>query len=119
MGERSGSTVKLMTQEYKIVHYEKNGHDIFQEWLDKLRDLRGRNAIQKAIDRAEYGNFGDHKFCRDGVSELRIHVGAGYRVYYSVIGSVVVLLLCGGSKKTQDKDINKAIDYLNDFKERN
>ena len=56
---------------------------------------------------------------RDGVYELRIHVGAGYRVYYSVIENIVVLLLCGGSKKTQDKDIDKAIEYLKKFKEKN
>lgn len=65
------------------------------------------------------GNFGNHKFCRDGVWELVINVSAGYRVYYSMIGNTIVLLLCAGSKRTQDKDIEKAIMYLKDFKEKN
>ena len=67
----------------------------------------------------EDGNFGDHKFCRDGVNELKIHVGAGYRVYYSVIENIVVLLLCGGSKSTQQRDIDKAVKYLQNFKKEN
>ena len=108
-----------MTQKYTVIHYEKNGHDVFQEWLDDLKDIKAQTAIDRIIQRLEDGNFGDHKFCHDGVYELRTHVSAGYRVYYSVIENIVVLLLCGGSKKTQDKDIKKAIEYLNDFKERN
>ena len=108
-----------MTQKYRIVNYEEDGKDIFQTWIKSLRDTVGKKAIDRSILRLEDGNFGDHKFCRDGVYELRIHVGAGYRVYYSVIENVVVLLLCGGSKKTQDKDIDKAIEYLKKFKEKN
>ena len=108
-----------MTQQFKIVHYERNGKDIFQEWLDKLRDFRIRNAIQNAIDRVEDGNFGVHRFCRENVWELVIDKGPGYRVYYSMIENVVVLLLCAGDKRTQQKDIDKAIEYLKDFKERN
>ena len=63
-------------------------------------------------------NFGDHKYLRDSVSELRIHVGAGYRVYYSISGDEIILLLCGGSKNTQEKDIDKAVGFLEKFKER-
>ena len=106
-------------QEYKIVHYTEDGRDIFQEWLNELRDIKGQKAIDRAIIRLEQGNFGDHKPCREGVWELRINISAGYRVYYSIVGDVVVLLLCGGSKHTQQKDINNAIAYLNDFKRRN
>lgn len=106
-----------MAQEYKIVHYEENSRDFFKEWLKDLIDMKAKTAIYRAIKRMKQGNFGDHKFCRDGVWELRIHVSTGYRVYYSVIENVIILLLCGGTKKTQDKDIDKAVEYLKNFKE--
>ena len=106
-----------MTQEYKIIHYEENGRDIFEDWLAELKDKQGAIAVLRTTKRIEKGNFGDHKYLRDGVSELRIHIGAGYRVYYSMIGDVVVLLLCGGSKRSQEKDIDKAVEYLKKFKE--
>lgn len=104
---------------FTIVHYERNGKDIFQNWLDGLRDLRVKTAIARTIKRIEKGNFGIHRSCRNGVSELVIDIGPGYRVYYSVVGNVVVLLLCAGDKSSQQKDIDKAIEYLHDFKERN
>ena len=102
--------------EYTVVHYTENGRDIFQEWLDNLRDVNGRDAINRTLRKVNRGNFGDHKPCRDGVWELRIHVGAGYRVYYSISGNEIILLLCGGSKKTQSRDIDNAVDYLRRFK---
>lgn len=105
--------------QYKVVHYEENGKDIFQNWLDSLKDLQARTLIARKVKRIENGNFGEHRFCRDGVWELVINTGPGYRVYYSIIENVVVLLLCAGSKRTQQKDIDKAIHYLKDFKERN
>lgn len=64
------------------------------------------------------GNFGNHKSCRDGVWELRIDVGPGYRVYYAVAGSQVVLLLCGGDKRTQSADITRACEYWQDWQMR-
>ncbi len=108
-----------MSETFKVVHYERNGHDIFQNWLDNLRDYQARNAIQKRIDRIEYSNFGNHHFCRDEIWELVIDKGPGYRVYYSMIEDIVVLLLCAGDKSSQQKDIAKAVEYLHDFKERN
>ena len=108
-----------MSNTFKVVHYEYNGKDIFQEWLDNLRNLKARNAIQKRIDRIEDGNFGVHRSCRDNVWELVIDTGPGYRVYYSIVKSIVVLLLCAGDKSSQQKDINKAVEYLKDFNERN
>ena len=106
-----------MTQQYTIIHYIENGKDIFQDWLDNLKDMQGRNAIRRTVDRVERGNLGDNHFCRDGVWELRINVGAGYRVYYSISGKEIILLLCGGSKRTQQNDINKAVEYLQKVKE--
>ena len=68
----------------------------------------GRAAIRKRIDRVEEGNFGDHRFVGGGVWEIRIHYGPGYRVYYGEDGPKVVLLICGGDKGTQKKDVRKA-----------
>jgi putative addiction module killer protein len=84
----------------------------------KLRDAKAAVAIDRRINRIELGNFGDHKFCRDGVWELRIDVGKGYRVYYAIAGIEVVLLLCAGNKKTQDADIDRACDYWQDWQKR-
>lgn len=84
------------------------GKDHFTEWLEGLRDTVGRIAIRRRIDRVEDGNFGDRRFVGDGVWELRIHYGPGYRVYYGEDGPVIVLLLCGGDKRTQWQDILRA-----------
>jgi putative addiction module killer protein len=93
----------------EIVHYRTEaGADIFQEWVDSLRDQRARIAILRRIDRAAHGNFGDHRSCRDGVFEMRVDVGPGYRVYYFQHGRMLVVLLSGGDKRTQDADIDNA-----------
>lgn len=84
---------------------------MFREWHRKLRDRKAKLAIDRRIYRIEAGNFGDHKFCRDGVWELRIDIGPGYRLYYAISGSTVVILLCGGDKSTQVADIDRACDY--------
>lgn len=99
----------------QVFHYlDASGKDLYQRWLDKLNDLRARVAIQRRIDRLIDGNFGDRKFCRKDVWELRVDVGAGYRVYFAKSGMTVVLLLCGGDKRTQDNDIKNAIKYWED-----
>jgi putative addiction module killer protein len=90
----------------------------FEEWLDSLRDSKAQIAIERRINRLESGNFGDCKFCRDGVWELRIEMGPGYRVYYARSGQIVVLLLCGGDKSTQDRDIASACRYWLDWRRR-
>ncbi len=67
----------------EIVHYlTPTGEDPFQSWLDELADFKARVAVLRRVDRVAAGNFGDHKFLRDGVSELRLDVGPGYRVYF-------------------------------------
>jgi putative addiction module killer protein len=88
------------------------------EWLSALRDKQARARIEMRFSRLAAGNFGDCKSLRDGVSELRIDWGPGYRVYYGMVGKTVVLLLCGGDKRTQDADIQRAVDYMKDFKRR-
>ena len=102
-----------------ILHYVTDfNEDPYQEWLDGLRDRSARVAIQRRVDRLTLGNFGDHKACRDGVWELRVDFGPGYRVYYSQSGKEIVLLLCGGSKRTQATDIDQAIIYWQDYQRR-
>ena len=104
----------------RVLHYlDSCRHDIYQDWLDGIRDLVGRVAVQRRIDRiAGTGNLGDHRFCRDGVWELKIDVGPGYRVYYAEIKKTFVLLLCGGTKRSQARDIIKAADSLKDYQKR-
>jgi putative addiction module killer protein len=80
----------------------------FSEWLSGLNDLKARAKIVARIRRAELGNFGEYKVLVDGVSELKIDFGPGYRVYFAREGRVVYLLLCGGDKSTQKADIQRA-----------
>ena len=80
----------------------------FLEWIGALRDVQARARIAKRIDRIALGNFGDSKPVGNGVSELRFTFGPGYRVYYTRRGDVVVILLCGGDKGSQERDIERA-----------
>jgi putative addiction module killer protein len=82
--------------------------EAFSTWLRKLRDERARARIQIRIRRLSLGNFGDVKPVGDGVSELRIDYGPGYRIYFHQIGALLVILLLAGNKKTQDADIARA-----------
>lgn len=81
----------------------------FARWLAGLRDLRAKTAIFRRIDRAAAGNFGDCKPVGGGVSEMRVDVGAGYRVYFTRRGGMLVVLLAGGDKSTQQADIERAV----------
>lgn len=82
--------------------------DIFSNWLENLTDELAIVNIVARIERAKLGNFGDHKSVGDGVFEMRIIKGKGYRLYYARKGEITYLLLCGGDKSTQDKDILQA-----------
>ena len=82
--------------------------EIFSKWLSKLKDIKGKVAVLRRVDRIKNGNFGDHKFVGLNVSELRIVVGAGYRVYYTQKEDEIIILLVGGDKSSQSKDITKA-----------
>ena len=88
----------------------------FDRWFRALRDRDAVNHILSRIDRMSAGNFGDVKPVGEGVSELRIHTGAGYRVYFLQRGAMLVVLLAGGDKSTQDKDIRMAIALAVDYK---
>jgi putative addiction module killer protein len=103
----------------EIRHYvTSSGRDVFGEWLEELNDDRTRAKISVRIDRLAAGNFGDSKALRDGVRELRIDWGPGYRVYYALLERACVLLLCGGDKRKQSSDIERAVQYWNDYQHR-
>ncbi len=92
--------------------------DVFEGWINSLRDQKAVAKVLTRIDRLALGNFGDYRALDAGVFELRIDWGPGYRVYAARVGKVVVLLLCGGDKKSQSKDIADAKAYLQDYKKR-
>lgn len=89
----------------------------FAEWLRQLRDVRGKARILARLDAAELGNFGDCEPVGEGVSEMRIHTGPGYRVYFTRQGKVVYLLLLGGDKSTQKRDVRRAIQLACELEE--
>lgn len=92
----------------KVVHYvAEDGTDYFDKWLQR-QDTEIRARVLTRIDRVELGNFGDHKGVGKGVSELRIDFGPGYRIYYGLDGGNLVILLTGGTKRRQSRDIEKA-----------
>ncbi len=103
----------------EIRHYVSHaGKDVFDDWLTRLADARAQAKIATRISRLAAGNFGDCKPLQQGVCELRIDWGPGYRVYYAMIGREWVLLLCGGDKRKQSSDIDRALEYLGDYKQR-
>jgi putative addiction module killer protein len=83
---------------------------IFDTWFGDLRDRQAQKRIQARIKRAELGNFGDSEPVGEGVSEMRIHYGPGYRVYFAQRGTEIIVLLAGGDKSTQTKDIKIALE---------
>jgi putative addiction module killer protein len=91
--------------------------DVFARWLDGLKDLRARARIQARIERLAAGNPGDVKPAGEGVSELRIDYGPGYRVYFKRRGRKLIILLAGGDKSSQAKDIKRAQRLARDLRE--
>lgn len=105
---------------YEIIHYlDEAGNDPYQDWLDAMRDRVAKVAIIRRVARMEVGLFGDCKPLRDGVWELRVDVGAGYRVCYAHVGDRVILLIGGGDKKSQSRDIERSVKLLKDWEQRN
>ncbi len=88
--------------------YEIETTPSFDKWLKKLRDRKAVLAVAARLDRARLGNFGDVAPMGSGISEMRIFVGQGYRLYYVIRDGRIILLLCGGNKSTQGRDIKKA-----------
>ncbi len=90
----------------------------FYDWLNRLKDRSIRARVRRRIDRLSLGNEGDYKAVGQGVFELRLAFGSGYRIYYGKIHDRVIILLCAGDKATQEKDIKMAQEYWIDCKER-
>lgn len=108
-----------MYKTYEIEYYQDgNGNKPFIEWLESFKkDLKTKHRIQARLGHVIKGNLGDHHGIGEGVSELRLNFGPGYRIYYGIDGNKIILLLCGGDKGTQKDDIKKAIKYWQDYKE--
>lgn len=97
------------------LYIARNGRVPFEDWLKRLRDRQARAKIQTRIIRLRLGNMGDAKAVGEGVQELPIDYGPGYRLYFGQVGASMVLLLCGSDKGTQATDIKKAKEYWADY----
>lgn len=103
----------------ELLRYQRDdGREPLTDWLDALRDKIAQARVRVRLRQVQAGNFGDCTAVGDGVIELRVHVGAGYRVYCGRHGNAVVVLLCGGDKRTQTGDITRAKEYWTDWKRR-
>lgn len=112
-----GDNEIMEAQPREIRIYQRDDGKIpFEEWLYSFRDVTARSKIKERLKRASFGNLGDYRSLGDGVFELRIDYGSGYRVYFGQIGSIIIIILCGGDKSTQDRDILKAKEYWEDYR---
>lgn len=103
----------------ELLRYQRDdGREPFSEWLNGLRDKVAQARIRVRLRQVQAGNFGDCEPVGEGISELRVHVGAGYRVYCGRHGKTVVLLLCGGDKGSQVADIKRAKELWAEWKRR-
>jgi putative addiction module killer protein len=110
----------MESQERKVEVYETDdGKAPFEDWIDTLRDRKAVGIIEKRIAKLRLGLFGDSKSVGEGVLELREHYGPGYRVYFALHGLTVVVLLCGGDKSNQSKDIATAKIYWKHYRSKN
>ena len=105
-----------MTVKTVLIYKTSDGKEPFWDWLFSLRDKILRNRIEARIERLKHGNYGDHKRF-GGIIELRLDFGKGYRVYCAEEGNKIVILLTGGDKSSQDKDIKEALEYWREYHE--
>ncbi|MDP5008217.1 MAG: type II toxin-antitoxin system RelE/ParE family toxin [Glaciimonas sp.] len=108
-----------MSQIVELFRYQReDGREPFTDWLSAMRDKVAQSRIRIRLRQVEAGNFGDCETVGDGVIELRIHIGAGYRVYCGRHGKAVVILLSGGDKRSQQSDIKQAKTLWAEWKQR-
>jgi putative addiction module killer protein len=108
-------------ERYDVEVYETGaGVAPFQDWLDRIKNEQAKTQIVARVRRAALGNFGDWKRLAgsSGVHEMRIHSGPGLRIFYAIVGRTIILLLAGSTKSEQDRTIEKAKSYLEDYKTR-
>jgi putative addiction module killer protein len=114
----SYNTIMEETKHFTIqTHRTESGKRPFRDWVYSLKDKKTRSVIRMRVHRLQKGNFGDCKIVERGVYELRIHYGRGFRVYFGKIENIIIVLLCGGDKSSQNKDIKKAQEYWELYKE--
>ena len=112
-------TLSMEIQSQTILNYQTSeGKQPFDDWYNTLKETKTRLIIRKRINRLALGNFGDCKTLKDGLFEVRIDYGPGYRLYFAQEGQQIILLLSGGDKSTQEVDIQKAKEYYDDYKSR-
>ncbi|MGH7993008.1 MAG: type II toxin-antitoxin system RelE/ParE family toxin [Limisphaerales bacterium] len=107
----------FITPKEVVAYRTRDGQVPFEEWLDDLNDKRAVARVLARLARVRQGNPGDCKPVGEGVSELRVDYGPGYRVYFGQQGRTLVVLLCGGDKRTQDRDIRRAKQFWVEFKQ--
>lgn len=104
---------------FELLRYQgKDGREPLTVWLHRLRDRQAHAHVLARLDRLENENFGQCRALQSGVWELKIDHGPGYRVYYGRVGKTILLLLCGGDKRTQQADIERALEYWKEFRSR-
>jgi putative addiction module killer protein len=109
----------METQPRELKRYiTSDGRIPFAEWLDSLQNAKTKTIIDKRLSRVSTGNFGNYRSVGEGVCELKIDYGPGYRIYFGQVGTTIVLILCGGDKSTQDQDICTAIEYWAEYRRR-
>jgi putative addiction module killer protein len=114
-----GQTLTQIVEPKQVVFYaDENGNEPFGTWLNKLRDKQGRRRILNRLLRVQQGNYGDVEPIGEGLSELRLFFGSGYRVYFGEEEGNIVVILCGGDKDSQSRDIENAKAYWKECKRR-
>jgi len=107
--------MKGAIQKQLKIYVTRNGRKSFVEWLEAIKNKNDRYRIKERLDRVALGNMGDCKRLSGGISELRLHFGPGYRIYFGEENNMIILLLCGGNKSTQKKNIKTAMSYWADY----
>lgn len=107
--------MQFVTKELRLYITER-GECPYEKWLSSIRDVRARSIVRTRITRLRLGNFGDCKPVGAGVFELRVHYGPGYRIYFGNDENTVIILLCGGAKHTQPRDIETAQRFWSDYR---
>lgn len=106
----------MMIQPLEILNYHTaDGKCPYKEWFDSLNDVSTQQIIDARLTRVERGLLGECNFIGNGVIELKFRFGAGYRIYFGRQGRRLIILLCGGDKSSQNKDIKKALEYWEDY----
>lgn len=108
--------IQVIQTKQIIIYADENGREPYRNWIDNLKDKKSQQRIRARIRRLGEGLYGDCDSVGDGVSELRMFFGLGYRVYFGEDADNIVVLLCGGDKNSQSRDIRNAKEYWKDYK---